>query len=414
MQSNKPSLLIITHYYPPEIGAPQARLSEMAELWSQSVFQVTVITCFPNHPTGIIPNKYQGKKYLVEIKNNIKICRCQTFATPNKGFIKKLIGHLVFMINVVRQAGKEAKNNNIILVSSPTFFSVISAYWLSKKYNKPYIFEVRDLWPAIFKELDIIKNKWVLKILETLELYLYKKAIAVVTVTQSFTENIKKRGILFNKVYTVSNGVNLEFFKPKQKDIGLIESLSLQNQFIVLYIGAHGLSHGLEKIVDVANKLKENRNIHFLFVGEGAKKEELIKKAHQLKLSNISFISGQPKEKMPDFYSIADTVLVTLKNIPLFDTFIPSKIFEIMAMEKPIIASLRGESADILKESKGALVCEPEDVDATAQNIMTLYNQPEMKSTLGNNGLLYVKRKYDRIRLAKKYERIFQDILNRR
>ena len=135
MTIKKPSILIITHYYPPEIGAPQARLSEMAKSWVESDHQVTVITCFPNHPTGIIPKEYQNKSYQEETIDNVKVCRCKTYATPNKGFIKKLLGHVLFMVNAVRQAGKEAKETDIILVSSPTFFSVISAYYLSKRYK---------------------------------------------------------------------------------------------------------------------------------------------------------------------------------------------------------------------------------------------------------------------------------------
>ena len=363
MNSRSVSVLIISHYYPPEVGAPQARLSEMAYIWSKSGFDIKVITCMPNHPNGIIPQKYLGHNYFIEKINGIKIHRCQTFATPNEGVTKKLIGHLVFMGNVVRQFKHLTKSVDIILVSSPTFFSVISAYVLSKMYQKPFIFEVRDLWPAVFKELNVIKNKVLLSILEKIELFLYMKSVKVVTVTKSFTDNIISRGVPREKVHTITNGVNTKLFRPIDKDDNLIKSLSLSGKFIVLYLGAHGISHGLETIISVAGILKRKKDIHFLFVGDGAKKEKLMLIAEQEKLSNISFLDSQPKNSIPSYYSIADAVLVPLKDIPLFDKFIPSKIFEIMAMGKPIIGSVRGESAEILVKSNGALVCKPEHLE---------------------------------------------------
>jgi glycosyltransferase involved in cell wall biosynthesis len=406
------SILVISHYYPPEVGAPQARLSEMATVWTNSGIKVSVVTCMPNHPNGVIPQRYHGLKYLVEHINEISIYRCQTYATPNKGVLKKLLSHLVFMVNVVRQFRTVTKSVDIILVSSPTFFPVISAYCLSKMYHKPFIFEVRDLWPAVFKDLNVIKNEFVLSILEKIELFLYKKSVSVVTVTQSFTKNIISRRISRKKLHTITNGVNLDFFKPIDKDRGLTKSLSLDGKFVVLYLGAHGISHGLKNIVSVAKRLEKVEKIHFLFVGDGAKKDELILLAKNNKLGNISFVPSQPKSVIPNYYSIADTVLVPLKDISLFDQFIPSKMFEIMAMGKPIIGSVRGEAAEILRKSKGALICEPEDINNIKSHILTLHNNLKLKVALGKNGLSFVQKYYNRTQLAKDYEKIFKSILN--
>ena len=405
------SILLISHYYPPEIGAPQARLSEMASTWAQSGNMVSVITCMPNHPNGVIHKKYRGHKYLVERINGVNIYRCQTYATPNKGVIRKLLGHLVFMFNAVRQYRFLAKSANLILVSSPTFFSVFSAYVISKLYNKPYIFEVRDLWPAVFKELKVIKNKYILLCLEKLELFLYQKSIKVVTVTKSFTENIISRGIEKDKVSTITNGVDLQRFTPKKKNRGLIKSLSLKDKFIVLYIGAHGISHGLDKILKVAELLQHKKEVHFLFVGDGAVKTDLIKISKKIKLDNVSFVPSQPKKSIPNYYSIADVVLVPLKNIPLFDQFIPSKMFEIMAMGKPIIGSVRGEAANILKKSEGALICEPESIKKISSHVLTIYENKNLRDQLGQNGLSFVRKNYDRHKLAKSYEMLFKSVL---
>ena len=407
----KKSILIISHYYPPEVGAPQARLSEMAKYWKKSGYKITVLTCFPNHPDGIIKKGYENKSYLVENFDGIRVCRVSTFATANSGFMKKIICHILFMVNAVRQGRWAAKQSDIIIVSSPTFFSVISAYVFKVIYKKPYIFEVRDLWPAIFKDLEIINNKFLLFILEKIEIFLYKKASKVVTVTQSFAKDISSRGINPEKIHTIYNGVDLNNYNPIVKNVSLAKDLNLNKKFIVLYIGAHGISQGLETLIDVAKKAKKINQIHFLFVGDGAKKQDLIKKVISSNIKNVTFVDNQPKDKVKSFYSIADVVCVPLRNIPLFDSFIPSKIFEIMAMQKPIIASLAGEAANILANSGGALLSKPEDHNHIFENILFLYKNPEESIKMGSNGRKYVVKNFDRRLLSKNYQNIFQSIL---
>lgn len=397
-------IALISHYYPPETGAPQARLSEMADTWQKEGHPVTVITGFPNHPTGIIPDTYKAKQFQEETLNGIKVIRCRTYATPNSGFLKKIIGHLFFMCTAVIQGAKYVKGNDIIIVSSPTFFSVISAYIISRRYHIPYVFEVRDLWPAIFKDLGVLKNPIILGILEKLELFLYKKAKYVVPVTHSFAKDIISRGIPKEKVFTITNGVTTSQFSPKEKNSDLLKEHRLEDKFVVLYIGAHGISQGLPAFVDVANTLqKSHPNIHFLFVGEGADKKRLMEKAQQYTLTNMTFLPNQPKEKVSDFYASMDIGLVPLRNIPLFKTFIPSKMFEMMAMEKPIIASLEGEAADILEASKGALICPPENAQAITSAILKLYASEELRNTLRKNARSFVLKYYDREQLAKNY-----------
>lgn len=395
---------LITHYFPPETGAPQARLSEMAKVWLSEGHDVTVVTCFPNHPTGIIPDQYQGLSYLEENDNGLKIVRCKTYATPNKGFLKKILGHLVFMCSAVFQGRKHIKGSDVIIVSSPTFFSVISAYVISRLYNIPYVFEVRDLWPAIFKDLGVLKNKFIIGTLEMLEMFLYRKAKFVVPVTHSFEDNIVSRGIPQDKVFTITNGVTVSQFMPQDKDTDLLKEHQLENKFVVLYIGAHGISQGLQIFPDIAKELQDNHpDIHFLFVGEGADKEKVVAKAKEHNLTNMTFLPNQPKNKVKNFYASMDVGLVPLRNIDLFKTFIPSKMFEMMAMEKPIIASLEGEAATILEKSKGAIVCPPENKEKILDAILQLYKSKELQDSLKTQGRDFVIKNYDRGVLAKLY-----------
>lgn len=383
----------------------------MAKNWKESGYDVTVLTCFPNHPDGKIKKGYENRSFLIENLEGIKVCRVFTFATPNSGFLKKIISHLVFMVNAVRQGSWAAKRAQILLVSSPTFFSVISAYVLSRIYKKPYIFEVRDLWPAIFKDLGVLKNRYILYALESLEIFLYKKSSKIVTVTKSFEKDIAERGINPKKIKTIYNGVDLSQFSPMEKDMSFLNKLGLEQKFIVLYIGAHGISQGLETLINVAYNIRENKIIHFLFVGDGAQKNELKRQASMLKLQNITFVKSQPKHMVKTYYSIADLVCVPLRNIKLFDSFIPSKIFEIMAMEKPIIASIRGEAAKILSDSRASLVCDPEDEKKILDNILLLYNDHNRLEELGKQGRIYVAKNFDRSILSRRYEKIFNSII---
>ena len=407
---------IITHYYLPEIGAPQARLSEMASEWQKNGHDVLVVTCFPNHPTGTIHPDYQAvfkkKRYMEERLNDISVVRCWVYATPNKGFAKKILGHISFMFSSIFQAWQKVKETDIIIASSPTFFSVFSAWFFSKLFKKPYIFEVRDLWPAIFIDLGVLKNSIIIHLLEKLELFLYKQAAAVVPVTNAFAENIVQRGVQREKVSVITNGANLELFKPIAKAYDLKKQIGVEDKFVVLYIGAHGISHALTKIVDAADALQKETSIQFLFVGEGAEKANLIAYANKLKLSNITFLPGQPKDKVPNFYSIADIGLVPLRNIPLFETFIPSKMFELMAMEIPIVASVSGEAREILQRSMGALVGDPEDVSAIIYNILKLVNDKILLEQLGKHGRKFVVENYNRVVLAEKYLKVIEKCIS--
>jgi len=402
---------IICQYYLPEIGAPQARLSEMAREWVKQGHDVVVLTGFPNHPTGIIPPEYRGKIFMQESDNGIKIWRHWLYATPNEGFLKKTFAHFSFMVSIVLLSSLRGERPDVLIVSSPNFFSVISTYLISRVRGVPYIFEVRDLWPGIFIELGVLKNRYLIRLLEIIELFLYRKASAVVPLTNGFAEDIIKRGIPDNKIEVITNGVDLDMYKPGSGETYLRSKIGLsEDRFIILYIGAHGISHGLAGVLDAAESLKEEQDIHFLFVGEGAEKSNLINLAKNKKLKNVTFLPGQPREKVIDFYHLANVCLVPLRDVLGLNTFIPSKIFEIMGCGKPIIASLRGETADILTKSEAALVIPPENPAELIKAIKILKSDPEMCWRMGQAGRTFVEENYDRKVLARKYLNLLEKV----
>jgi glycosyltransferase involved in cell wall biosynthesis len=398
-------ILLITHYFAPEIGAPSARLYEMAKYWVQEGHDVTVLTGFPNHPTGIIPPEYKGHLSMKENMDGINVIRSYVYATPNEGFIKKTMGHISFMFSSVLQSFFKVSRPDVVVVSSPTYFSMFSAVFYSVFKRSKLVLDIRDLWPAAIVELGVLKNKIIIGVLEGFEKMFYRKASSIVVVTKSFKTNLVDRGIPAGKIEVITNGVEEEkYMYNEQARVDLRKELGYSEQdFIVLYIGAHGISQALNRVIEVANSLRDKSEIKFLFVGEGAEKKKLIELTKSYELKNVTFIGGQPKEKITSFYSLSDVCVVPLKNVPLFETFIPSKMFEIMSNSRPLIASLSGESADIIREAQAGMITKPENEEEMAAAILNLYSDEGMRKTYGENGRRFVSKNYTRKSLAKKY-----------
>lgn len=405
------NIAAICHYFSPEVGAPSARIHEMARVWAAEGHSVTVVTNFPNHPTGRIYDGYRDEKFMVEVIDGITIVRCRTYATPNCGILKKTFAHLYFMVMAVVQGGPNIKGADVIMVSSPTLFSVVSAWWLASRMKIPYVFDVRDLWPGIFVELGVLKNRLVIWTLERLELFLYRKASGIVTVTRAFAEDIRGRGISGSKIHFIPNGVDIVRYLPMEKDASLGARLGLAGKFNVLYCGAHGISQALKSIVDAADVLQGEGDIHFLFVGDGAERDAVMAHASSLRLKNVTFLPSQPKDEIPAFYNLADVCLVPLRNIPLFKTFIPSKMFEMMGCACPIVASVEGECAEILRESGSAIIVPPENSGMAADAILKLKNDAGLRRKMGEAGRGYVMRHFDRDKLGRDYLDIFKSVV---
>ena len=405
-------ILLVTHYFPPEIGAPQARLSEMARFWAEAGNDVTVLTGMPNHPTGIVPPEYRGKARLDERVDGHRVIRTWLYATPNEGVVKKTLGHLSFMVSSIVLGGRKTGGADVVVVSSPTFFSIFSAWVLARLKRARFIVEVRDLWPAIFVELGVLKNRTVIRVLEQIELAAYRAADAVVVVTDGFRDDIVRRGIPASKVVTIRNGVDVDRFTPKAPDPATRARLGASgDETLVLYIGAHGISHGLTAVADAAAKLA-GRAVHFAFVGEGAAKQQLVDHVAALGLGNVTLLPGVPRHDVPDLLAAADICLVPLRDVPLFSTFIPSKMFEFFAAEKAVVGAVRGEPAEILRDA-GAKVVEPEDAAALAAVIGALADAPDERVAMGRAARTFVEEHFDRRDLAAAYHDLLTAVVRR-
>jgi glycosyltransferase involved in cell wall biosynthesis len=399
-------IIIVTHYFPPETGAPQARLSGLAAAWAADGDDVTVLTGMPNHPTGVIQPEYSGAIRRRERRDGYRVLRTWLYATPNEGMARKTIGHLSFMISSVLLGGRVSGPADVVVVSSPTFFAVGAGWLLARLKRARLVVEVRDLWPAIFTELGVLTSRPVIRLLERLELAAYAAADAVIVVSDGFRANLIGRGVPAGKVHTIRNGVHPGEFDPDAPaDTRLRTRLgACPDDCLVLYAGTHGISQGLTSVADSAALLTDEA-IRFAFVGDGADKQRLKRRVAEHGLRNVTMLPGIPHEQVPALLAAADICLVPLRDVPLFSSFIPSKMFEYLAAGKPVVAALAGEAAQILREA-GAWVVPPADSEALAGAIRTLAADPERRQAMGRQGRCYVEKHFDRGALAQLYRKL--------
>jgi len=404
-------VLIVTHYFPPETGAPQARLSALAATWAGDGDEVTVLTGMPNHPTGVLPPAYRRAVLRRELADGYRVVRSWLYATPNEGVARKTLGHLSFMVSSVLLGGRAAGPADVVLVSSPTFFSILSGWLLARRKRARFVVEVRDLWPAIFVELGVLTNRRIIALLERMELAAYAAADQVVVVSEGFRRNLIGRGVPPEKVHTIRNGVDAgRFASPGAAGLGDARARlgAGPDDCLVLYAGTHGISQALPVVADAAALLDRRTSgpgIRFAFVGDGADKPRLRRRVIELGLGQVSLLPGVPSDQMPELLAAADICLVPLRDVPLFATFIPSKMFEYLAAGKAVIGSVAGEAAEILTEA-GAVVVPPEDSGALASAIAALADAPRRRTAMGKAGQAYVAHHYDRAALAREYRKV--------
>ncbi len=408
-------VLIVTHYFPPETGAPQARLSALAATWAADGDDVTVLTGMPNHPTGVLPPKYRRAVFRRERADGYRVIRTWLYATPNEGVARKTLGHLSFMASSVLLGGRATGPADLVVVSSPTFFSILSGWLLARLKRARLVVDIRDLWPAIFVELGVLTNRRVIWLLERLELAAYAAADQVVVVSEGFRADLIRRGVPAAKVHTIRNGVDPGRFASAAPSPALRASLGAgPDDCLVLYAGTHGISQALPAIAEAAALIEAavpdgpaipGGAARFAFVGDGADKQRLERRVAELGLRNVVLLPGVPSAEMPELLAAADICLVPLRQVPLFATFIPSKVFEYLAAGKPVIGSVTGEAARILAEA-GAVVVPPEDSGSLAAAITTLAASPRLRAAIGQQGRSFVERRYDWSALAREYRKI--------
>ncbi|MFC6439598.1 glycosyltransferase family 4 protein [Bowmanella sp. JS7-9] len=407
-------ILFLTDNFPPEGNAPATRTYEHAREWVKLGHKVTIITGVPNFPEGKVFAGYKNKWFQKEIIDGIEVRRVKTFITANEGFVKRTLDFLSFMATGFF-AGLFVKKPDVIVGTSPQFFTACGAWALSAVRRKPFVFELRDIWPASITAVGAMEKSAAIRFLEKVEMFLYRRADRIVSVTHSFKRELLDRGIDGDKIGVVLNGVDLSTYKPvKCKDEELAERYGLTDKFVLGYVGTHGMAHALDKVLDAAALLKENDKIRFLFAGGGAAKEQLNEGITGRDLTNVVSIPRQPKEMMPRLWSLCDVSLISLKDTELFKTVIPSKIFESMGMGLPmIICAPKGEATDIIEWTDSGLIIEPECPKKLADALRLLVNESDMNNTFAANAYRHASL-YDRKVLATKMLEEFEQSIKKR
>ena len=391
-------ILFLTDNYPPEVNAPASRTFDHVTEWHRCGHEITVITCAPNFPSGHVYSGYKNKLYHKEDIDGIKVVRVWSYIAENKGFFKRTLDYISFSITSFL-AGLFQKTD-IIIATSPQFFTALSGRTLSFFKRKPWIMEVRDLWPESIKAVNALKDSLFIKYFEWEEKRCYKSARQIVVVTDSFKTALIDKGVNANKISVVKNGVNRDLFKPIPKDMELISSLKLNGKKIIGYIVTHGMAHKLDFVLKCAKHMEGKNNYHFLLIGAGAEKRGLLALKESLNLENVTMVDPVPKTEVNKYISILDAALINLKKSPLFRTVIPSKIFENAGMHIPILMGVEGEAQAIVEQYGAGLCFEPENKEDFEKKLTRLLEDKELYKRC-QEGCEVLAQAFDRKNLAR-------------
>lgn len=407
-------ILFLTDNFPPEVNAPASRTHEHCREWVRAGHQVTVITCAPNFPQGKVYEGYRNRLWQSETIDGIRVVRVWTYITANKGFVKRILDYQSFMVSGTL-ASLFVRKVDVIVGTSPQLFTACAAWAVSRLKRVPYVFELRDLWPESIKAVGAMKESPVIRALERLELFLYRKASAVVSVTQAFKRNLISRGIEEAKIHVVTNGVDLSRFTPMPRDAVLEQSLGLQGKLVAGYIGTHGLAHGLDTLLDAAALLQKSDlqdRFRILFLGNGATKQALLERANSMGLRNVLFIDSVPKNDVVRYWSLLDVSIIHLRKTDLFSSVIPSKLFESMGMGIPVLLGVRGEAADILKRVDAGACFEPENAVELSKHIQALVDSKTLHERYSRAGASKANL-FDRAQLANDMRCVLERVADR-
>jgi glycosyltransferase involved in cell wall biosynthesis len=360
----------------------------------------------------VVPPEYRGKRFVQENYRGVNVCRTWIYAAPNKGFAKRSLAYGSFAASAVLDGQWRVPPCDVVIATSPQLLCGAAGAAIAASKRIPFVLEIRDLWPESIVAVGALPARHpVIRALEVLEKGLYRAADHVVVVTDAFRDNLVSRGVPANKVSVIKNGVDLQRFRPSPRDTALRTRLGYGDRFVCAYAGTHGMAHGLDAVLDAAKALLADDRIRFLFVGEGAERARLQRRIVDEHLTNVQMLGSLPRDAMNEVYATADLCLVPLRKTELFTTVIPSKIFEIFAMARPILLSVDGEARSILEQAEGGRFVPPEDVQQMVRAIRAYAAAPLEAEVAGRRAEVYVRKHFDRARLATDYLQILEAVI---
>ena len=409
-------ILYVSQYFPPEMGAPSARVAELSRQWVKDGHDVTVLTGFPNHPTGKIAEGYRKKLRRLVMKENmvgVKVTRTWLLPFANRKPFERMLNHVSFCVSAAL-TGLFLPRPDVLIATSPQLLVGISGWWLARVKRVPFVFEVRDLWPESLVAVGMGNQRsFLYRSLAIIANFLYRNSDRIAVVTPAFKDYlIEHARIEKDKIFVVQNGVETSLFDPTRAERDLKNELGLETRFVVSYIGTIGMAHGLETVLDTAAHLQQTHpEIVFLFVGEGSDKERVISVATSRKLNNVRFMNEQPRDRIPDYIAASDVCLVLLKKSDIFKTVIPTKMLEFMSCGRPVVLGVDGQARKIIEDAGAGIFIRPESASDLTAALIQLYKDPRLRLELGRNGRIYILQHFSRQESARTYLRLLGSLV---
>jgi glycosyltransferase involved in cell wall biosynthesis len=408
-------ILYVSQYFPPEMGAPAARAAELSRHWARLGHDVTVLTGFPNHPTGVVPedwrSRLRGLRY-TEAVDGVRIVRTWLWPLPNRKAHERIRNYTSFCVSAA-VSGLALPKPDVVIATSPQLLCALSGWWLAFWKRVPFVFEVRDLWPESLAAVGAgSEGTWLHRTLGAIAGFLYRRADRIVVVSPAFKDHLMRYwSVPAAKISIVENGVETDLFRLDPAASEVRKQLKVENRFLICYIGTMGNAHGLETLIAAAEELKTTLpNAMFLLIGEGAEKERIVQLAAARGITNVQFFGQQPRETIPAYVSAADLCLVMLKKTELFKTVIPTKLLEYMACERPVIVAVDGQARQIVEEAGAGVFVEPENSKALVKTILDLAEAPEHRRQMGASGRQYIVNKLSREKTAQDYITVLESL----
>jgi len=410
-------ILLLTQYYVPETGAAQNRLADLATRLSHSSHSVTVLTAMPNYPKGEIFDDYKGHILLDEKCEGVRVIHGWLYATKSKEIVPRIANFISFAVIAALIGIVKTGPQDLVIVESPPLFLGLSGWLLSRWKKCRFVLNISDLWPESAVALGVLRNPSIIRLATRIEEFLYRRSDFITGQTEGIVASIQER-FPGKAVQLLPNGVNVDsLLSPSEREstrVRVQAAFGLTDRFVVGYAGLHGLAQNLNTMLDAAQILARQKDILFVFFGDGPEKEELIRDSNRMGLDNVKFYPPQAASRMPELLSAFDVAVVPLRRHRLFSGALPSKLFECMGSGVPVIVAIDGEAKSLVEEAQGGICVEPEDALKLANAIVRLRGDKELRQALGENGREFVTRHYNRQKIAQQFEQSILTLISGR
>ncbi len=405
-------ILFFTHYFPPEGNAPASRTYDNCKRWVAAGHEVTVLTCAPNVPDGKVYEGYQNKLKQEEWVDGIRVIRVWTFIAANKGAVLRILNYLSYFVSAFF-VGLFLRRPDVLICTSPQFFCGLVGVIVGRLRRLPRVLEIRDIWPESIQAVGAMKKSFLTRMLEWVELFMYRSANHVVTVGTGYRDKLLERGVPAEGMDVITNGADLKFYCPGEADDEFRKKYDLDGKFTVAYVGTIGMASGLEVALEASRKLTDagDDSFRFLLVGDGAEREALQERAEAEGLKHVIFTGRLDKSFMPALLRSVEGCFIHLRKSDLFKTVLPSKLFEAFAVGRPVILGVDGNAREVLEAAEAGIFIEPGNADALIETVRKLRDDSALRDQFSENGLKYVTQHYNRDELANDYISVLETVV---